>query len=801
MSVIINETGLAFLKTVYKISSGWKATLAVKGAFAIDPDNALQPEEDPLPSGDEYADRENILPVYDSDLALYKPRAEVLVVGRCFSSETRPVREIAVRIQVGPLSKTLVVMGDRKWTKTSFGATEMSAPQPFQVMDISYANAYGGPGFKANPCGKGYYAKKDKALSGALLLPNIENPANLIRSFQDQPRPAGFGPLNRVWPQRLEKTGTYDDKWLKTRWPWFPDDFNYAFFNAAPEDQQINGYFKGDEAFSVSNMHPGLPVIKGKLPGMRVRCFINRRGDPDSVLEEPAMHLDTIWIYPEEKRLLLIWRGNVPVSGEEMADVGNIIISTENLSDEPKPVGLYGEELTAARREEEAAFDMEGDESPELSEGESREAFLALLTPYEKEQFLNAEKKQYELEERIRSALAEEGIDYDQIKANAKKDEPPSDNPDDVKKWADEKERDIKERIKKELEAEGIEVDLDGKGSSGFGPGEIASFSPEDFRSKLLLAGIDDPGILKGIDGLREAFAKLDIDFESLKPLDRDMALAALTAGEPLTDRDLTGFDLSGQVFSGAKLDESILEKANLRNADLSRASLVDVDFTGADLQQANLSGAVMSGAVFINANLSGTDLSGADLRDADLSGADLSGADFSGADISGADFSEAMLDNAVFQGANGSSATFSGAKGIGVDFKGADLSGSRADDETVLPESGFSSAVLTESCWSGADLCGAVFVNACLDSADFSGCRLVEANFQRARLKEASLAKSDLTRANMTRVNMFQGNLEKAVLTGADLSGSNFYEAEFWEADLQGTNLSGANLKMTKLV
>ena len=798
--MIINETGLAYFNTVYNTPAGWKATFCVKGSFVMEPTGLLQPEEDVQASGDQYADRDNALPVYDSDLALFKPRGEVMLIGRCFAPENKPVRGTTITLQMGPISKTIVAIGDREWIKTSFGAMEMSAPQPFQAMDVSYANAYGGPGFKANPCGKGYYAKRGNAPSSPYLLPNIENPASLIQSFSDQPEPSGFGPLNRVWPKRMEKTGSYDDKWMKDRWPWFPDDFNYAYFNAAPEDQQVKGFFNGDEAFRLGNLHPQVPVIEGKLPGTRVRCFIHRRGNPDSALEELAMNLDTIWIYPEEMRFFLIWRGNAPVSGEEMADVENVLIASENLNESPRALMFYQEGFIAAREQEKAAFDMDADEGPELSEEESREALLALLTPYEKEQYLTAEAKQAELEDKFRVALAAEGIDYDQLKANAIKEEPPSDDPDDIIKWAEAKERDIKERITKELEAEGIVVDMDAGGSSGHTPHMTPSVALEDIRKNLISGGIDDPEILKSIDGLSASLSDLNFEFESLIPMERGTAIAALAAGKALKGRDMTGFDLSGQALSGAVLDEATLERADLRGVDFSRASLVDVDFTNADLGGANLSGAVMSGALLVNANLSGSDLSGADLRAADLSGADLSGADFSGADISEADFSDAMLDDAVFKEVKGLSATFSGAKGIGVDFSGADLSGSRADEETALPDAVFESAVLTESCWSGADLCGGVFVGSCLDAADFSGCRLLEADFHGASLKEANLAKADLARANMTRVNMFRGNLEKAKLSGTDLSGSNFYEVEFWEADLQGANLSGAYIKMTKL-
>ncbi len=53
-------------------------------------------------------------------------------------------------------------------------------------------------------------------------------------------RPAGFGILGRAWPPRLQKAGTYDQRWLDQRWPLLPKDFGFAYWNGAPEDQQID---------------------------------------------------------------------------------------------------------------------------------------------------------------------------------------------------------------------------------------------------------------------------------------------------------------------------------------------------------------------------------------------------------------------------------------------------------------------------------------------------------------------------------------------------------------------------------
>ncbi len=57
--------------------------------------------------------------------------------------------------------------------------------------------------------------------------------------------PPGFGMTDITSKLRQEKGGTYDDNWLKTAYPGFPDDIDWSVFNAAPEKQWSNGYFNG----------------------------------------------------------------------------------------------------------------------------------------------------------------------------------------------------------------------------------------------------------------------------------------------------------------------------------------------------------------------------------------------------------------------------------------------------------------------------------------------------------------------------------------------------------------------------
>lgn len=51
-----------------------------------------------------------------SDLAPFKRRADVLVVGHAFAPERRPVGSLVARVVVGEVDKAIAVFGDRAWT-------------------------------------------------------------------------------------------------------------------------------------------------------------------------------------------------------------------------------------------------------------------------------------------------------------------------------------------------------------------------------------------------------------------------------------------------------------------------------------------------------------------------------------------------------------------------------------------------------------------------------------------------------------------------------------------------------------
>ena len=287
------------------------------------------------------------------DQGVPKPRGEFLVTGSCFAprGQTRPASEVSVR--VGDRSKKLNVYGDRYWKNGIITRAE-----PFVEMPVVWPNAFGGADYAKNPLGKGIGKVPLPDGSEGVPLPNIELPDQGIGSPGQRPDPACFGPLDMMWPQRTVKNGTYDEKWKNERWPFFPDDMNYEFFNMACEDQYMEGFFKGGEPVLIKNMNPDIPLIESALPNLRMRCFLtmNSRFKPhkfpvgplpshqigeDEEFREVSTRLETAWFFPSIMRGVLIYRGTTEVIDDEGADVLRVLIRHEDPAEEPKSLEHY----------------------------------------------------------------------------------------------------------------------------------------------------------------------------------------------------------------------------------------------------------------------------------------------------------------------------------------------------------------------------------------------------------------------------------------------------------------------------
>ncbi len=284
------------------------------------------------------------------DTGMPKPQAEAVLYGACHTT-AGPEEECSgaeVSLEIGTIRKRLFVYGPRHWEIKKRGLrivhdAPLSGPVP-----LTWENAFGGPDFPDNPKGLGFISQDDGHAGTAHFLPRVEYPDQLVGSPEDLPEPASLAPMEQMRPRRLKRAGTYDATWFHNHWPFYPPDFDMRFFNTVPEDQQIKGYFKGDEVMRLQGLHPSRPLIESRLPGLKIRCFATLTEDihhPKQTEKtrflELATHLDTVWLFPGELRGACCFRGLCEIIDEEYRDVINVLLVTESLNETAHSLEYY----------------------------------------------------------------------------------------------------------------------------------------------------------------------------------------------------------------------------------------------------------------------------------------------------------------------------------------------------------------------------------------------------------------------------------------------------------------------------
>jgi uncharacterized protein YjbI with pentapeptide repeats len=667
---IINDTGLplnwitgvvtfpqrsaAFIiKAAFELASGG---VARKAAAQLDHTGDLP--WPPLPGREGEASLR-----YPSDFALFKPHADILLVGSAHAPGGVPVPALTVQLGVGPWRKGVAVIGDRRWQ-----GMRQSDPLPFTTMPLRWELAFGGAGFEENPLGSGRAGDR---------LPNLERVGSLVTTPRSKPIPACFAPVAMEWEERRRKAGTYRGDYLATRWPGFPADFDWSWFNSAPLDQQVKGYLDGDETLLLEHMHPQHARVECRLPSTRPRLFVARR---NGACEEVALVCDTLWIDAEALVAVQVWRGLCPVADEVLSDLAAI-----HLIEEPSALRAPSEQHLAEFARRRAAA-----QQPREQRGDA--ADLAAM----------AEQLGHPLARPVSG------------------------------EWTS-------ESVRRHLAGGGSLADQDLRGLDLSGLAAPGAALRGALLAHARLSGCRLPGAdlaqadlngaecngadLRGADlsGADLTGARLEqVDLREAK-LTGALLVAATLRGAQLADAsadaadfsraDLTGADLSRAVldaalFNGARLDGARVQAASLKEATLAGASAVKADFEGADLSK------VKAGP---DAELSGANLRRIQGGGGSWARCQLTGADFTFARLDGAQFPEASLANAMFLGASLKRALFDGADLTDAAFDQANLCGGSLARTTLLRTS-FRSA----NCYQAG------FLSALRRGADFSGANVI---------------------------------------------------------------------------
>lgn len=283
-----------------------------------------------------------------------KEKGEVVMYGHCYPQ--REVRADQVGFKVGNIEKRLNVFGNRYFTKETFGAIQVSEPEPFTKMKVSFSKAFGGMMHKQNPIGKGYCEDIDDR---TIALPNIEDPGHLVTSPKDDIVPQSFEPLSLGWERRMAKAGTYDEEWKQTRWPYFADDIDISIFNTTLPDQQQEGFFTGEDEVEYFNMHPQKQKVSSTLPGKRLRMFLTKEEkNGEEQFFEVANNIDTLIIFSDFARIAIVYRGVAEVADDEYSDIKRAFFVTEDIAADKKPLSYY-QELEAQKRDKSVKLDNE----------------------------------------------------------------------------------------------------------------------------------------------------------------------------------------------------------------------------------------------------------------------------------------------------------------------------------------------------------------------------------------------------------------------------------------------------------
>ena len=759
------------------------------------------------------------------DFGMPKPRGEFLVYGSAWSPD--PVRAIQVRVRVGNHAKSLHVFGNRHWS--AVGAP--SQPEPFTSMDICHENAFGGPDFPENPLGKG--SRSDA--SGLQPLPNIQTPGNLVGAPGNRPAPAGLSAWPMTWPQRLRYMGAVDANYLAESWPGMPRGTNSEYFNTAPEDQRIQGFFQGDEAVEILNMHPETRRIITSLPGVRARVFTHRIEAGREVFTEVPCRAETVWLFPEQDRGVVLFRGVAGTESEEHEDVLHLFARWEPLSEASKPMehylGLFQEELQPAAEmqapsdvPEESGQPSPGPAAPASATAAASAAAVAGMGggagPSTGLEQLVQEAEA--LQAQAADMLTRAGLNPDDVfrKALAEQSAPEAAGIEDINDLMADVEKKSKDLLARfNLDEQEVVKQLEARP-------EIEQPSVDDIISQLRASGISNPEIegkfLEADASLKEA-AEAIAALAGLQPkaaaqpeqglapetptddhpgpseadsdINVEQVMARHAAGQSLARLDLTGLDFTGLNLSGADFTETVLDRCIFRGANLSKAV-----FTGAILTDANLEGAELHESDLSEANAASASLPGANLHEADLSQGDFSRANLAGANMSRSNLTGAIFEQAGMNGVQAQGIQAARAGFMAADLTGADMTGAN------LEEADFSAANLTRANLNGikapelrlhGTMCAeAVFKDAVLIASRSDR----EAYFAGANLKGANLCQScwdgvNLSGANLTGALLDNADFSRASLANATLRLASAREANFLKADLGGADLTSINL------
>jgi Uncharacterized protein conserved in bacteria (DUF2169) len=282
----------------------WRApspalTVIVKSTWTLAPGElAVAPVQEAV-VGDRFGAGQEGL-VWASDFVPYKPRVDVLLLGKAHASAA--TASIAVRLRVDDLDRVVYALSGQP-------AEEIPLAAPYLRVESR-------PGAAATAVGP---------VPAWVVRPPGSSPDAGLLGASGQPR----GPLRA--------------------------DFDFGLFNVAPPEQQVAPSLREDARVVLEGVLSGGARLDARLPGVRPRVYlVDDAGGPT---QELAVTFDTLVIDAERSICVLVWRGAV-VLDEGRSEPSLVVVATERLSEPIEWAGVLGD-IFAARRARAAELDDE----------------------------------------------------------------------------------------------------------------------------------------------------------------------------------------------------------------------------------------------------------------------------------------------------------------------------------------------------------------------------------------------------------------------------------------------------------
>ncbi|MFT3772227.1 MAG: DUF2169 domain-containing protein [Minicystis sp.] len=786
-----------------------RVTVVVKGTFAIVPGGEITPvAAAPLVVDDEHHGGH---PAHSlraaGELAAYLRRVDVLLTGHAHAPPGQAVTALTARLILGRdrevlVNKSIRVQGD--WSEQT---GELSA---LQHMPLIYERALGGPGSDENPAGVGLAGGRS---------PNLVDP-------RGRPVPACFAPIPRRWPVRARLLGDLDPGALEAKVPALPDTFDWAYFQAAPADQQIDK-LRGDEVIVLEGMHPTLPRVETRLPGARALAKVYGPG-PELVSGRPlALRADTLHIDTTGQTCTILWRGHFPAEGLDL-DTLEVAAGIElpnrplvwpwqewqrrapaaDKAPDSVTVHLKEEEIAArfarpaAESAREPAAGLGGLKSTiRISAGDVARQLAAAGLPFDRPpQALDTTLEVPATSAARPSPKAALPFDREPPKTSARPGGATLElRPEDVARISPADALPFGREPPAQGYAETPAARGHGEAQASAAPArpspaagpptvelrpeDVARISPADalpFERAPAARASDSP--LEGTVELRaEDAARLlsggALPFDHEPPARRSDAMPSAPPPMVSPPPAITPLPaiapplVAAPVISPPPLLGAPAEPPPSPAPSLAEPAPTDI--------RATVLARIASREPMLDLSLAGADLHGLDLTGAGLSRVDLTGAKLGGCKLAGAQLAGAQLAGAKLGGAD-----LTGADLTGADLTGADLA------RAALAKARFDGAILTDAILTEARGPGASFAGATATRASFARGQWDEARFARVDAASADFHASSLQGARFEGATLGGARFDETRGAGAVLDGARLAQARAVGADLTGASL-----------